>query len=342
MQKKTCILRAFVVYFVHENNVIGLREQNTKKEKMIFMLLSTAHLQIIADALGVTTDQIENITLQKKGMSNYSFELTCKGQRYIFRIPGEGTDKFIKREQEQQVYQVIADKGFCDNPVYINAENGCKLAIFLDDVHVCNDDDIGELTQCMSLLRKLHNMKLQVDHTFDLYREINSYEALWGERASYYDDYEITKKHVLDLKPVIDKYAKPMVLAHIDANCDNYLFYKKGDGTKGLQLTDWEYAGMQDPDVDLAMFCIYSMYDRGRVDRLIDIYYEGECDENTRTKIYCYIATCGLLWSNWCEYKKQLGVEFGEYAIRQYQYAKEYYDIVQERLLNVNNMKGGE
>ena len=84
------------------------------------------------------------------------------------------------------------------------------------------------------------------------------------------------------------------------------------------------------------------MYDRGRVDRLIDIYYEGECDENTRTKIYCYIATCGLLWSNWCEYKKQLGVEFGEYAIRQYQYAKEYYDIVQERLLNVNNMKGGE
>ena len=117
MQKKTCILRAFVVYFVHENNVIGLREQNTKKEKMIFMLLSTAHLQIIADALGVTTDQIENITLQKKGMSNHSFELTCKGQRYIFRIPGEGTDKFIKREQEQQVYQVIADKGFCDNPV---------------------------------------------------------------------------------------------------------------------------------------------------------------------------------------------------------------------------------
>ena len=84
------------------------------------------------------------------------------------------------------------------------------------------------------------------------------------------------------------------------------------------------------------------MYDRGRVDRLIDIYYEGECDENTRTKIYCYIATCGLLWSNWCEYKKQLGVEFGEYAIRQYQYAKEYYDLVQERLLNVNNMKGGE
>ena len=43
-------------------------------------------------------------------------------------------------------------------------------------------------------------------------------------------------------------------------------------------------------------------------------------------------AVCGLLWSNWCEYKKKLGVEFGEYSLRQYSYAKEYYKIVMEEL----------
>lgn len=36
---------------------------------------------------------------------------------------------------------------------------------------------------------------------------------------------------------------------------------------------------------------------------------------------------CGLLWSNWCEYKGQLGVEFGEYSLRQYRYAKDFYRI---------------
>ena len=62
-------------------------------------------------------------------------------------------------------------------------------------------------------------------------------------------------------------------------------------------------------------------------DRLIDAYFTGNCDKKTRLKIYCYIAMCGLLWSNWCEYKRQLGVEFGEYSLRQYRYAKDFYRI---------------
>lgn len=91
---------------------------------------------------------------------------------------------------------------------------------------------------------------------------------------------------------------------------------------------------MQDPHVDLAMFSIYSFYDREQIDDLIDIYFNGSCDKNTRLKIYCYIAVGGLLWSNWCEYKRTLGVEFGEYSLRQYRYAKEYYKIVQGELKN--------
>ena len=113
---------------------------------------------------------------------------------------------------------------------------------------------------------------------------------------------------------------------------DNFLFCIGPDGREQLQLTDWEYAGMQDPHVDIAMFCIYSLYDRAQADRLIDIYFEGACPEETRVKIYCYIAACGLLWSNWCEYKRSLGVEFGEYALRQYRYAKDYYKLVREAL----------
>ena len=99
-----------------------------------------------------------------------------------------------------------------------------------------------------------------------------------------------------------------------------------------MQLTDWEYAGMQDPHVDIAMFCIYSLYDRKQVDHLIDIYFDHNCSEEVRTKIYCYIAICGLLWSNWCEYKAHLGVEFGEYSLRQYRYAKDYYRYAVERM----------
>lgn len=89
---------------------------------------------------------------------------------------------------------------------------------------------------------------------------------------------------------------------------------------------------MQDPHVDIAMFCIYSLYNKRQVDRLIAAYFTDGCDDATRIKIYCYIAACGLLWSNWCEYKRNLGVGFGEYSLRQYRYAKDYYRIVQDEL----------
>ena len=94
-----------------------------------------------------------------------------------------------------------------------------------------------------------------------------------------------------------------------------------------MRLIYFEYAGMQDPDVDIAMFCIYSMLDRKQIDEIINIYYKNTCILNARIKIYCYIAACGLLWSNWCEYKKMFGIEFGEYSLKQYRYAKDYCKI---------------
>ena len=122
------------------------------------------------------------------------------------------------------------------------------------------------------------------------------------------------------------------VLTHIDAVPDNFLFVKRDDGSEEIRLIDWEYAGMQDPHVDIAMFCIYALYDRRQVDETIAAYFPDGCSEAVRLKIYCYIAACGLLWSNWCEYKWTLGVEFGEYSLRQYRYAKEYYRIVRDTL----------
>ncbi|MDD6327141.1 MAG: NTP transferase domain-containing protein [Lachnospiraceae bacterium] len=293
--------------------------------------LKSDAIRVVADALHVPEDEIVDIEVLKKGMTNRSFSFVCRGKKYIMRIPGEGTEQLINRKQEAKVYQVIAGKGLCDDPVYINAENGYKLTAFLDGVRVCDADDPEDLKKCMTMLRSFHDMKLSVGHTFDIFGQMEFYETLWNGKPSVYDDYLTTKRHVLSLKPFIEANAKPFVLTHIDANQDNFLFFDKGNET-GLQLMDWEYAGMQDPDVDLAMFCIYSMYNRKQVDRLIDIYYEGTCDEATRTKIYCYIAVCGLLWSNWCEYKSALGVEFGEYSLRQYRFAKEYYKIVEERV----------
>ena len=275
---------------------------------------------------------IADITVLKKGMTNRSFLFRCKGEKYIMRIPGEGTDQLINRREEADVYRTIGGFHFCDDPVYINPENGYKITKFLNGVRECDPHNDDDLKRCMELLRRFHDQKLKVNHSFNLFEKIDFYESLWNGSRSLYQDYKETKKNVLKLREYIDKNKGEYCLTHIDAVPDNFLFYKDSFGAEQLQLTDWEYAGMQDPHVDIAMFCIYSLYNKRQVDHLIDLYFNNRCTGEVRTKIYCYIASCGLLWSNWCEYKAHLGVEFGEYSLRQYRYAKDYYRYAMERM----------
>ncbi len=294
--------------------------------------LQSELLDVIAEIFGVSTSDITGITVLKKGMTNRSFLFTCNGEKYIMRIPGEGTDQLINRRQEAQVYKVIEDKGLCDNVIYLNPENGYKITKFIEGVRVCDLDNTSDLQKCMKKLKDFHDMQLKVEHTFDVFGQIEFYESLWNGEKSIYRDYQETKQNVFSLKDYINEHIFSYCLAHIDAVPDNFLFYYNNMGKEEVQLTDWEYAGMQDPHIDIAMFCIYSFYDRKQVDKLVDIYFDHCCSRAIRIKIYCYIAACGLLWSNWCEYKRRLGVEFGEYSLRQYRYAKEYYRIARKEM----------
>ena len=295
--------------------------------------LKSEVLDVIAQVFHCGTEEITDIEVLKKGMTNRSFLFTCRDGKYIMRVPGEGTDKLIDRRQEAEVYKTISGKGLCDDPVYIDPETGYKITKYLEGVRVCDAESEEDLQRCMSKLRSFHEMGLKVDHEFDIFGQIEFYESLWNGQPSVYRDYRAVKERVLSLRPYIEAHADTKVLTHIDAVPDNFLFYKGGSGAEFLQLTDWEYAGMQDPHVDIAMFCIYSMYDKDQVDRLIGLYFDRDrVAPETVTKIYALIAACGLLWSNWCEYKQQLGVEFGEYSLRQYRYAKEYYRYAVERM----------
>lgn len=297
--------------------------------------LNSKAIETIVETLKCEAKDIYEIQALKKGMTNRSFRFRHKDKRYIMRIPGEGTARMIDRRHEYEVYCTISEEGICDPICYISPENGYKITEFLENARVCDASDPEDVRRCMAYLRRIHERKFEVDHAFDLFREIEQYENYWEREPSIYIDYKKTKDKIYELKQYIDKQEREWTLTHIDAVPDNFLFVDDR-----IYLIDWEYSGMQDPHVDIAMFAIYAMYDRQHVELLIDAYFQDNCPENVRIKIYCYIAICGLLWSNWCEYKRICGVEFGEYSLRQYRYAKEYYKIAKERMKNLEEEKG--
>lgn len=304
---------------------------NNFKTMMELNELNSNEVQIICDVLELKASEIIGIKALKKGMTNKSFLFNCRNKKYIIRIPGKGTNCLLNRQNEMEVYCAISGNNICDNVIYIDPKNGYKITEYLENARVCDPLNFQDVKKCMKFLRNFHALKFKVKHEFDIFKKIEFYESLWNGIPSIYIDYQKTKSNVFSLKTYIDSYAKEKVLTHIDAVPDNFLLIKTDKG-EDIRLIDWEYASMQDPHVDVAMFCIYSLYNKKQVDQLINEYFSGICDKRTRIKIYCYIAVCGLLWSNWCEYKLHLGIEFGEYSLRQYQYAKEYYRYVQDEL----------
>lgn len=288
--------------------------------------------EIITAVLHTDPSQISQITPLKIGMTNHTFSFCCNGKKYILRIPFEKRHELISRRNEAEVYETIRGKGFCEEIYYLNPGDGKKISAYLDDSRVCDQQNPEDVRRCMDKLKQLHGSHLKVDFSFDIFERIRLLESLWEGIPSDYADYEKTRENVFSLRDFISRHIDQWTLCHIDPVPDNFLFCRNAAGGEDLYLIDWEYAAMQDPHVDIAMFGIYAQYDREHMEQLIDAYFPEGCPSVTRAKIYCYIASCGLLWSNWCERAGNMGVEFGAYALKQYRYAKDYYRLAAEMI----------
>lgn len=294
--------------------------------------LLTETVTKLLKAMDIKPYDVSDISYAKKGNTNTSFTVEAKGKKYFITIPNKNRASDVDHQQEWTVYEAIKGRGFCDDPIFLDAEDGIRVFYYIDGMHHCDPENIKDVEASMALLRRIHHSNIKVEHTFDLFQKIQEYEEHWGENISAYRDYEMVKERVFSLRPYIMSHAEPAVLTHNDPVYDNFIFRKGVAGEEIVQLIDWEFASMQDPHVDIAMFAVFAMYNHKQVEELIDIYFEGQCATETRIKIYCYISACGLLWSNWCENLRIQGVNVGEYSLKQYRFAKVYSRIAEEKI----------
>lgn len=296
---------------------------------------SIRHLMELFDC---PMEELQSLTILKKGMTNRSFLFEIRKEKFIMRLPGEGTDRLISRKQEADVYALLKGKGIADDVVYLNPDNGYKITRYLENARVCDAFHPEDTKRCMELLRRFHELQLKSDHDFDLFEKAELYRSFRNGLPSRYPDYEQVRERIRALEPFLKEHAWPFVLCHIDSVPDNFLFYPDPkSGQEDLVLIDWEYAGNQDPLVDLAMFSIYSLYDWQDMKRLLKQYLQREPDPLLEARMMAYTAVCGFLWSEWCEYKALLGVDFGAYALAQYEYAREFSLLAEDAISRLRN-----
>lgn len=279
-------------------------------------------MELLSKVFNIEESEIRNIRCLKSGMTNKSFLFEVKGEHYICRIPGPGTEMLINRKEEKCVYDAVASLGITEHVIYFNGDTGYKISKYYEGARNADAADWDDIEQCMALVHRLHDCKLVVPHSFDMRERMDFYEKLCQNHCdSLFEDYHQIRRWMTELLDGLDKLNRPKVLSHLDSNVDNILILPDGS----IRLIDWEYAGMCDPIVDISMCAIYSYYNEEDSDRLLEVYLKRAPTDEERYVCYAYMALGGFLWCLWAVYKSMLGEEFGEYTIIMYRYAKTYY-----------------
>ncbi len=283
-------------------------------------------VKAIANAFDVPSSAISNVRAMTEGMTNFSFIFDLEGESYVYRIPGTGTDRLISRKNEKRSYELMKPLDITDELMYFDENSGVKITRFYQ-ARVGDPYDDTELEIMMQLLKRIHASHIKAEYRFDIKERIEYYEQLAKERDSIlFEDYEEVRSWADELIRFKERLAIPEQLCHIDYIYANILFLENKD----IRVIDWEYAGNADPLIDVAMFSLYTQYDKEQMDRALYLYLGKTPTRLEEARLYMYVALGGFLWSIWTEYKQGLGDDFGSYALDMYRYMKDYYRLLKK------------
>ena len=274
----------------------------------------------ICDVLKCSDEEILNIQQIKRGQTNIIFGFECRGQKYIYRHPGVGTEQIIDRYREAKTQYFVKKIGLDPSLVACNPDRGWKIARYLENVPFEYDDREDE-KRGIELIRKLHmenHYKLGWSFDFiDRAREIQNKIS-----KSYYDAFEQFE----ELRNQVEKvyYLTKMdniepEMCHNDICANNILL-----GKSGSYLIDWEYAGDNDPAADIASFIINYKNSPVDCDRILEEYFKRALTKEEKRHYYAYIAITAYFYFSWAVYMESSGHDIGEFSYLWFNYAVYY------------------
>lgn len=292
--------------------------------------LGSEAIDFVTRALGVKENELSDIECIKEGMTNHSYKFKLNGITYIARVPGEGTEKFIDRKTEYEVYSLLKDKDITEEVVFFDKNTGYKIAKYFDDSHTVDITKDNELFDCMKLYKKLHSISVQVTASCDIIDKIDEYlDIIQNKNVNVpYEDFETALTNVNILKKYVKGLKRPKALCHGDPNPGNVLYTKKG-----LKLIDFEYAGMADPLSEIALFGNYVDFDIDKTLKLYDMYEDGNVNDKDKKLVVVYMALGGLYNTLWAIVREALGgSDYGTYGMRNYRMFKTCFNYLKKEL----------
>ena len=234
------------------------------------------------------------------GMTNHSYKVSMNnGEEYLVRVPGEGTEEMINREDERKSTELACSLGIDSKLLYFG-DDGTKVMRFIHDPQPMNSEVLRRkeiIAQAAHIFQKLHTCGVNTGVRFEVFEMANLYESIIQKSGVlFYDDYLSVKKTVMDIKGEIDKEGETQkVPCHNDSLVDNWVL----DGHGKLFLIDWEYSGMNEAMWDLSCLSIEADYSNEEDVELLHVYYGRSVTKDEERKFIAAKIYVDYLWTLW-------------------------------------------
>ena len=276
---------------------------------------------IASEAMCIDMDSIEDVK-PIGGMTNKNYKIVVKGKNYVLRIPGAGTEEMISRRSEKINSRLAFENGFDSELIYFNENTGVKISTFIEKTETLNGRTAKKeenMRMIAGILKRLHNSSFKFGSEFDPFKTAEEYEKLLHKyNGKNFEDYDEVKEKVMALKKVMDSFNINKCPCHNDTVPENFI--KSGESK--IFLIDWEYSGMNDPMWDIAAHSIECSFSEDDEELFLNIYFNGEIDEQHRIRILINKIMQDFIWSTWTNIKEAKGDDFGSYGIDRYNRAK--------------------
>ena len=114
------------------------------------------------------------------------------GQEYVYRHPGNGTEKYINRNSEAESMKIASKLGLDDTFIYMDSANGWKISRYIKEARELDYHNISEVTAAVSMMKILHNQNIKSEFDFGLWDKtqkfIGQLKALGKTNFDGFDD----------------------------------------------------------------------------------------------------------------------------------------------------------
>jgi len=234
------------------------------------------------------------------GITNNNWMVCVENNKYFVKIPGEGTDAFIDRNNCHEANLIAQNTGIGPEVFFYFEDTGVEIFEWIENYVPMNFGDVfqgNKFYKMVDVIKKFHKyaeIKLPLTQTaFDqtltmikLARELKGYIPKEIDRMEWL---------VKTIEEAIMSDGIVYVPCHNDLWSSNYVWNEEKQDVK---LLDYEYASMNDECYDFGIWSSANYFNEAMDKELIRYYY-GEIDEKRFARFKLYKIVQDIKWAMW-------------------------------------------